>query len=118
MRIPKHDPVEDPVIERILELLSQQGKTQKDLTTYLELDSGAFTRWRYKNSKSYMSYIDRIAEFFCVSPNYLLNGIDDDVNMETMTAAEVELVKNYRMLGADVKRLISDNTRMLMNTVK
>ena len=56
---------------------------------------GTFSSWRYKNVKSYMPRLDDIANFFNVSQNYLLRCIDDEVNLETLSEAEIQLVKKY-----------------------
>lgn len=59
-------------IDRISDLLEKQGKSQKDLTDFMKLDKSTFTQWKKNKSKSYMKYINQIAEFFNVSVDYLL----------------------------------------------
>ena len=59
-------------LEKISHLLHQQKKKQKDLTDYLGLTKNTFTNWKLGASKSYKKHIDKIAEFFDVSTDYLL----------------------------------------------
>lgn len=59
-------------INKISELLSEQGKTQKELTDYLGITKNAFTDWKSGRIKSYNKHLDKIAEFFGVSVDYLL----------------------------------------------
>ncbi len=113
MRKPGTEPVDDPVVARIIELLEEQSRTQKQLTEYLGLANGVFTKWRYHGGKSYMTHIDRIAEFFGVTPNDLLRGLDTDVSLDTLTESEIELVKNYRSLTDEVRKVISANLKLL-----
>ena len=79
----------------------KQGKTQKQITTYLGLSKSTFSEWLAGRSKSYNKYIYQIADFLGVSPEYLL-GKSDDVG--TPTAAEdvnaAELLNIYNKLSA------------------
>lgn len=67
-------------LEKILLLLSQQNKKQKDLTDYLKIGKQTTTEWKSGRNKSYMKYIPQIAEFFGTTPNYLL-GEDEGSNV-------------------------------------
>ena len=60
------------VLDRISNLLKEQHKKQKDLTDYLGISKNIFTNWNSGASKSYLKYIDKIAEFLNVSTDYLL----------------------------------------------
>ena len=113
MRKPNNEPVDDPVVARIIELLMEQKKTQKQLVEYLGLANGIFTKWRYHGGKSYMIHIDQIAEYFGLTPNDLLRGLRTDISLETLTEDEIELVKNYRALTDEARKLISANARLL-----
>ena len=104
MAKPKSEPVENAVVDRIEELLSLQKKTKQDLIRYLGLANGAFTSWRYRNGKSYLLHIEKIAEFLGTTPNYLLKGIDDNVNLDTLSAFEIEIVSLYRRMNSDRKQ--------------
>lgn len=56
----------------ILELLKTQNKQQKDLTKYLGISDSSVAEWKKGKTKSYKKHIDKIADFFGVSIDYLL----------------------------------------------
>lgn len=98
MAKPKSEPVENAVVDRIEELLSLQKKSKQGLIRHLGLANGTFTSWSYRNGKSYLLHIDRIAEFLGTTPNYLLQGIDDNVNFDTLSAIEIEILYLFRIM--------------------
>ena len=63
-------------LDKIKQLLKEQGKSQKDLTDYLGLGKQTFTNWN-AGAKSYGKYIDKIAEFLDVTTDYLLGQTDE-----------------------------------------
>ena len=87
-------------LNKITELLALQGKRQKDLTDFLGVNKNAYSLWKSGKTTSYNRYIPHIADFFGVSPEYLL-GKSDDVGTsaaEGVTAAE--LLNIYNKLSA------------------
>lgn len=89
--------VEDPIVNRIIDEMNRNGINQKELIDYLGLGSGAFTRWKYNGMKSYMKYIDHIAEYLGVSKSYLLTGSDEPDSFE-LTTKEKEVISLYRKM--------------------
>ena len=63
---------QDPIIQKIIDLLEKQGKTQKNLTDYLSITQNAFTDWKSGRIKSYRKHLAKIAEFLDVSVDFLL----------------------------------------------
>jgi len=104
----KRQPTEDPVIDRIEEMLKYHKKTKKELLEYIGIDSSMFTTWRYANGKSYMKYINAISDFLGVSVEYLLNGTPDEDRMLFMEQDEIALIKLYRILDSHKKELLID----------
>ena len=94
----------NPVMQRILELLKEQGKTEKELIQYLGLANGAFTPWKFGDTKGYMKYIEPMSTFFEVSHNYLLRGVDDEINPETLSIKEIRLIQGYRKMTEKQKK--------------
>ena len=106
MRI-SHLPLsKDPVLHRIMRLLQTQKRTEKELIDHLGIVRGSFTSWKYKNVKSYLPRINDIADFLGVSPSYLLRGVDDEVNMETLSETELMLIKRFREFRIEAKSFI------------
>ena len=86
----------DPVLCRIMDVLRQRKRTNKDLENYLHLANGTFNSWKFKGIKSYLTHIREIAEFLNVSTNYLFNGSELDVKSEEITATELEIIQMFR----------------------
>ena len=118
MREPKGILTEDPVVLRILECIKHNGITEKDMMHGVGLDNTIMTAWKYRGSKSYSRYINKIAEFLGVSSDYLLKGIDGEVNMQVMTNEEIILVKKYRKLDYARKLGITDVLDNYLNAMK
>ena len=66
----------------IIDLLSKQNKTQKELTDYLGVSKNAFTNWKNGSNTSYMKKLPEISKFFSVSIDYLLG--------DQVTSKEIE----------------------------
>ena len=60
-----------------------------------------------------MDHIDSIADYFGVTPNYLIRGEDGEVGVETLSQEEIELILNVRQLANEKRRLIFDNAKWL-----
>ena len=75
-------------LDKILEIMKEQHKTQKDLCDHLGINKQAFTDWKSGKSESYTGYIGRIADYLQVSADYLL-GRTENAAVETTTAKSV-----------------------------
>ena len=118
MREAKRRLSDDPVLLRIMSALKEAGKTDKELLTHLGMVHGTVDAWKYRNIKSYLTRIDDIAEFLNVSPNYLLRGIDDEVNLETLSESEIRLIKLYRSSNAKGRTHILECAEYVNEAVK
>lgn len=54
---------ENPVVRRIVGLIKEKGKREKDFTDYLGLSPRVMSRWKYDGSYVYIKYINEICEF-------------------------------------------------------
>ena len=109
---------EDPVIERVIRLLTKQGKTQLELCTFLGVNRASFTKWKYGRSQSYMTRIDKIAEFLGVSQTYLLNCANEDVGTDNITSVEVEMIQQFRQLDGSSQAWITQALRFAIEANK
>ena len=64
-------------LDKILSLLTEKGIQQKTFAENIGVTKHTITDWENGRSKSYMKYIDKIADFFDVSADYLLEKTDD-----------------------------------------
>ena len=92
----KREAVDDPIVDRIEQTLQSQNKTKKELMSFLGLKDTNFTNWKYRNSKAYMKYIDRISEYLGVGAQYLLYGTNDTNNALILTAEEKKIITKFR----------------------
>lgn len=99
MREPVNKLTDDPVVLRIMDQLQLQNLTEKSLLEFLGTSNSLFNAWKYRNVKSYVKYIDRIAEYLGVEKDYLLEGTDSYVNTDTLTATEIKIVGLFRDMG-------------------
>ena len=90
-------------LDRIIYLCKKYNKTQKDLTDYLGLEKSTFTSWKKGKTASYKKYINKIAEFFKVSTDYLLNDKDSTIPTEYQS-----LISSYQELSKDNQQLLQD----------
>ena len=104
MRTLKREITDDPIVQRIIYALKENGKTANDLIKYLKVGKNIFDTWKFSGSKSYMSYIDKIADFTGTSIDFLVRGVEMDGS--TFTGAEQELVLRYRKLNEKRQRMI------------
>ena len=66
----------DVTVERIMLLLKEKNIEQKDLAEHLGTNKQTITDWKNGKTKSYQKCIDKIAEFFNVSVDFLLGRTD------------------------------------------
>lgn len=96
-------------LDRIIYLCKKYNKSQKDLTDYLGLEKSTFTSWKKGKTASYEKHINKIAEFFNVSTDYLLNDKDSTIPKDPTTPAEYQsLISSYQELSKDNQQLLQD----------
>lgn len=54
-------------LERILKLISEKGITEKQVLIDMGLNKSTLSDWKKGTTKSYMRYIDKIADYFIVA---------------------------------------------------
>lgn len=69
--------------EKILQLIQERNVEQQELAAYLGIKKQAISDWKSGKTKSYRKYIDKIAEYFEVSVDYLM-GTERKPTMETL----------------------------------
>lgn len=88
----------DITLQRILDLLSEKGKAQKELTDFIGISSNSFTNWKSGRNVSYKKYIYAIAEFLGVSVDYLLGNSNlKTENEKTITDDDIK----FALFGGD-----------------
>lgn len=111
-------------IDKIIELLKIQHKTQKDLTDYLGLDKAMFTQWKSRRTESYLKHIIKIAEFLGVSVGELIGSKNvksepiylDDETRELLDA--LRLRPEMRTLFKVSKNASKEDVEMAVGIIK
>ena len=101
----------DVIVSRIIYLAKKEGKPERDLVDYLGLKRGTFGNWKRGQSDSYLHYLKEIAEYYHVTPNYLILG-DDGLSVlrgeEVFSKEELEIIELYRSISSKEKRCVAN----------
>ena len=82
--------------KRIQELRKQIGLTQAQLASKIEISHTQLTRYESKNIKPPADVLQRLANVFDVSIDYLVNGKKSDKGEQTIK--EAEMIKQFKQL--------------------
>ncbi len=96
-------------LDKILVLLKEQHKTQKQLMDFLGLGKTAFTGWKNGDNASYKKHIDRIAEFFNVSTDYLLGKTERREPLSDTMPQDKNTIKIAGRDGSYLERRLTDD---------
>ena len=98
------------IIDKISYLLKENNCNQSDLLDYIGVKRRAtFTEWKNGTSASYKKYINKIAEFFNVSTDYLLNEKDSTIPKDPIIPTKYQsLISSYQELSKDNQQLLQD----------
>ena len=98
------------IIDKISYLLKENNYNQSDLLDYIGIQRRAtFTEWKNGTSASYKKYINKIAEFFNVSTDYLLNDKNSTIPKKSTIPTEYQsLISSYQELSKDNQQLLKD----------
>lgn len=85
-------------IERILNLVEQQGISKNKLLTDLKLSKNSFVNWEERKTIPGGDTLLKIAEYFNCSVDYLL-GRDWGSNISGLSNTEKEIIDKFRSLS-------------------
>ncbi|MCB6992396.1 helix-turn-helix domain containing protein [bacterium 210820-DFI.6.37] len=84
------------VIQRIVRLLKQQNRQDKELCDFINVSQSTFVNWKKRNTDPKSKYLPDIAEFLGVSEKYLLTG--EEITETEAMAEKLHKDPNLRML--------------------
>ena len=104
-------------MEKILTLLEQKGIEQQQFALAIGVNKQKISEWKSGKTKSYMKYIDKIAEFLSVSTDYLL-GADEkpSINMRDVNGNNNSIGSN--IYNKEISPEINDDTRELVQMIQ
>lgn len=81
------------IIERITELLAERDKTAIELCKILDIQTSTMSTWKARKKDPPARYMPAIANYLCVSLDYLLTGEERPVVVEQLPAPEPAVPK-------------------------
>lgn len=110
------------VAKRIFDLLDSRNIEQQELAEYLGLKKQSISEWRAGRTHSYKKYINKIAEFFGVSTDYLLStenmspsNTDEDIWRDLLKTFSMDELKQLSQLPRDaageIVKIVVDYSR-------
>jgi len=100
-------------------LLSDAGQSQRQLSEFLGISQQSITEWKAGRSVSYTKYIDKIAQYFGVSVDYLLGTEKSPSSLEDgLTEKQRKLVEMFKMLPEDKQKEVVEYTRWRLEAYK
>lgn len=103
MKKPTH-----PIVQRILDVLEERGKTKTELANMLNASPSLITKWKNAGYMPPVESIVDICKFLNVSLEYILTGNGSSINTEMIANPELnkdekELVTYYRKMSTAQK---------------
>lgn len=107
---------------RIKELRVERNLTQSEVAKAIGTSQRNIGRWENGENTPAAIYVKALAEFFCVSTDYIL-GLEDDFGVRTstpmsddITAEEKEMIKKIRTLRKESRELVKQMIDTLAGT--
>ena len=90
-------------MERLIELRKKNNKTQSDIARELSISRQAYSNYELGNREADYDTLNKLADYFGVSVDYLLGRIDDKIHDDKDDLTKYGLspvkTKKFRMLG-------------------
>ena len=69
-------------LHKILQLLEKSNVSDSEFAKVLKIYPSAISEWKKGKTKSYLKYIDKIADYFGVSTDYLLGRTNSQSSLQ------------------------------------
>ena len=104
-------------IDKIIKLMESEQMSQAELSRISGARSSSVSDWMKGKSTSYYKYIDKIAEHFGVSTDYLLN---DNIDEEKKDVSDYNLEGVYLSLAKEAQEqgISPEDIMLAIETVK
>lgn len=111
------------VIQRIINLMKQKGLTAKRLTVEAGLSSSAITEWKKGKSKPSAKSLQKLADYFHVSTDYLLTGKEPKKSSPPVDKTEeddddIDINDINFALSGEVHELSEDEIQEIISVAK
>lgn len=102
--------------ERIVNLCEKRGISQSKLEKDLKIAKGSVTKWKTQEPRH--STLEKIADYFGVSVDYLMTGKKKEIPSATETDDFVNLIDFYNSSNVDGQKRIMEYARMIAKEFK
>ena len=93
-------------LETVLSLLSKKGVSKNKMLTDLELGKNSFVNWENRGTIPGGNTLNKIAEYFEVSTDYLLGNTQTSAeNDKEMSTEDIEIMKMIKSLSPEKKEM-------------
>ena len=90
-------------MEKLRLLRKERGLTNQQMADFLGVSKGSYNYYELGKTEPNIQILKKLADFFCVTVDYLIGATPKDFNGETLSEEEKDLIKFYRGIG-DVER--------------
>ena len=109
---------ESPIVKRLFDLLQERGVNAKRVTEETGISGTSFTDWKKGKGRPSVDTLVKLAPYFGVSLDYLINGQEYDGQTRESTVARIpetelflnhedkELVSKFRMIPAECQEKV------------
>lgn len=98
-------------LDKIISLLEEQKRQQKELTDYLGLEKSTFSAWKNGKSSSYKKYLPEIANFFRISVDELVGA--ENAKTQQLDEAYFSLARKAQSEG-----IAPEDIELALNTIR
>ena len=98
------------IIERISDLLAERDKTAIELCKVLDIQTSTMSTWKTRKKDPPARYMPAIANFLCVSLDYLLTGQERPAVIRTARGSRAETFRNGRRTFGFIPRTSHEQT--------
>lgn len=93
-------------LETVLSLLSKKGVSKNKMLTDLKLGKNSFVNWENRGTIPGGNSLNKIAEYFEVSTDYLLGNTQTSAeNDKEMSTEDIEIIKMIKSLSPEKKEM-------------
>lgn len=101
-------------MDKIIMLIKEKGLEQQELANAIGVPKNTISEWKSGKTKSYLKYVDKIAQFLGVTTDYLLNkdavitiqGIDNSQNIIGQANAPITISNGGKTLSKQEEALL------------
>ena len=65
-----------------------------------------FNNWKFQNTKSYLKYLDQIADYLNVTPGYLIRGNSMGADVQNFSPLETKIINNISCLTINQQKIL------------